>query len=302
MGGGSSKRTQVRAPARRRSAVNAGSIDPEAAANFEKKVVPKSDETVEAIRKALEGNDLFTHLDKNELQDLLDCMFEVTAKKDEEIITQGADGDNFYVMNEGTAEVYVDNNKVHEYVNGGSFGELALIYGTPRAATVKATCDMTLYAMDRDTYRHILMGSVLKKRQLYDDVLKKVNVLSELDDYERSSLADALQQVTFKEGDVIIKQGDEGDDFFFVIDGQCVVTQTNESGETGEVATLGTGDFFGEIALLTNEPRKATVTAKGEATICAKLDRGRFERVLGPCEEILRRNMENYKQFTGKSE
>lgn len=39
---------------------------------------------------------------------------------------------------------------------------------------------MTLYAMDRDTYRHILMGSVLKKRQLYDDVLKKVKVLSEL--------------------------------------------------------------------------------------------------------------------------
>ena len=55
-------------------------------------MVPKSDETVQAIRKALEGNDLFTHLDKNELQDLLDCMFEVTAKKDEDIITQGTPG------------------------------------------------------------------------------------------------------------------------------------------------------------------------------------------------------------------
>ena len=62
------------------------------------------------------------------------------------------------------------------------------------------------------------------------------------------------------------------------------------------MAELGTADFFGEIALLTGEPRKATVVAKGGVT-CGSLPRERFERVLGPCEEILRRNMDNYRQF-----
>jgi cAMP-dependent protein kinase regulator len=59
---------------------------------------------------------------------------------------------------------------------------------------------------------------------------------------------------------------------------------------------LKTADFFGEIALLTHKPRAATVTAKTAVT-CAKLDRERFERVLGPCEDVLRRNMENYEKF-----
>lgn len=60
---------------------------------------------------------------------------------------------------------------------GGSFGELALIYGTPRAATVKAKVHCKLWAIDRDTYRRILMGSTIKKRKLYDEFLSKVSIL-----------------------------------------------------------------------------------------------------------------------------
>ena len=97
-------------------------------------------------------------------------------------------------------------------------------------------------------------------------------------------------------GQEIIKQGDTGDKFYIITEGTCVVNQTNDAGESGEVAQLATADFFGEIALLTGDPRKATVVAKG-AVKCGTLPRDRFERVLGPCEQILRRNMDNYKQF-----
>lgn len=61
---------------------------------------------------------------------------------------------------------------------GGSFGELALIYGTPRAATIKAKTDCRLWAIDRDTYRRILMGSQIRKRKLYDELLRNVEILS----------------------------------------------------------------------------------------------------------------------------
>lgn len=61
-------------------------------------------------------------------------------------------------------------------VDVGSFGELALIYGTPRAATVKAKTDVKLWAIDRDTYRRILMGSTIRKRKLYEEFLSKVNI------------------------------------------------------------------------------------------------------------------------------
>jgi CRP-like cAMP-binding protein len=75
--------------------------------------------------------------------------------------------------------VYVNSNLVTTIGESGSFGELALIYGTPRAATVKAKVDCKLWAIDRDTYRRILMGSTIRKRKLYEELLCKVSILGE---------------------------------------------------------------------------------------------------------------------------
>lgn len=60
---------------------------------------------------------------------------------------------------------------------GGSFGELALIYGTPRAATVRAKTDVKLWGIDRDSYRRILMGSTIRKRKMYEEFLSRVSIL-----------------------------------------------------------------------------------------------------------------------------
>lgn len=60
---------------------------------------------------------------------------------------------------------------------GGSFGELALIYGTPRAATVRARTPLKLWGLDRDSYRRILMGSTIRKRRMYDEFLSRVSIL-----------------------------------------------------------------------------------------------------------------------------
>lgn len=73
------------------------------------------------------------------------------------ILVTGDEGDNFYVIDSGEVEVYVNNQMVPNISEGGSFGELALIYGTPRAATVKAKTDVKLWGIDRLSYRRILM-------------------------------------------------------------------------------------------------------------------------------------------------
>ena len=74
-------------------------------------------------------------------------------------------------------KIFVNNVPVATIGEGGSFGELALIYGTPRAATVKAKNSCKLWAIDRDTYRRILMGSIIRKRKLYEEFLAKVSIL-----------------------------------------------------------------------------------------------------------------------------
>jgi len=75
------------------------------------------------------------------------------------------------------AQVYVNSELVTVIGEGGSFGELALIHGTPRAATVRAKTDMKLWGLDRDSYRRILMGSTIRKRKMYEEFLSRVSIL-----------------------------------------------------------------------------------------------------------------------------
>lgn len=301
----------------RRGGISSETVTEEEATNYVKKVVPKDFKTMDALAKAIAKNVLFSHLDDNERPDILDAMFPVSAHSGEVIIRQGDEGDNFYVIDQGEVEVFVDGNMVTVIGEGGSFGELALIYGTPRAATVKAKTDVKLWGLDRDSYRRILMGSTIRKRKMYEEFLSKVSILESLEKWERYTVADALEPCSFEDGETIVKQGEPGDDFYIIVEGRAVVLQQRSSaaaaaGGVGgiggivdteppvEVGHLGPSDYFGEIALLLDRPRAATVVARGPLK-CVKLDRARFERVLGPCADILKRNIQLYNSFVSLS-
>jgi len=282
---------------RRRGAVSAEPLHEEDAASYVKKVVPKDDATMASLAKAIAKNVLFSHLDENERSDIFDAMFPTIAEKEEVIIQQGDEGDNFYIIDQGEVDIYVSGKKVVSLCEGGSFGELALIYGTPRAATVQAASRVKLWGIDRDSYRRILMGSTIRKRKMYEELLAKVSILENLDAWERLTVADALEAVSYEDGKDVVKQGERGDDFFIVVSGNATVTQSRqEGGASEEVGQLGPSDYFGEIALMLDRPRAATVTASGQLK-CVKLDRARFERVLGPCADILKRNIAHYNSF-----
>ncbi|NXU13762.1 KAP0 kinase, partial [Pardalotus punctatus] len=311
----------------RRGAISAEVYTEEDAASYVRKVIPKDYKTMAALAKAIEKNVLFTHLDDNERSDIFDAMFPVTYIAGETVIQQGNvcsfffssslgdEGDNFYVVDQGEMDVYVNSEWATSVGEGGSFGELALIYGTPRAATVKAKTNVKLWGIDRDSYRRILMASIphnlqlcfglcgntLRKRNMYEKFLSKVSILESLDKWERLTVADALEPVQFEDGQKIVVQGEPGDEFFIILEGTAAVLQRrSENEEFVEVGRLGPSDYFGEIALLMNRPRAATVVARGPLK-CVKLDRPRFERVLGPCSDILKRNIQQYNSFVSLS-
>lgn len=289
------------APRPRRGAVSAETYSEDDAANYVKKVIPKNYAATAAIARALEKNVLFAHLDDREKADIFDAMLPVNHKAGECIIKQGDEGDNFYVIDEGEVDVYVNDNLVTSISDSGAFGELALIYGTPRAATVKAKSDVKLWAIDRDTYRRILMGSTIRKRKMYEEFLSKVSILDSLDKWEKLTIADALVPITFPDGHIVVEQGHAGEDFYIIEEGKAIVLQQkNENEPQVEVGQLGPGDYFGEVALLFNRPRAATVKASGPLK-CVKLDRARFERLLGNLADILKRNMEHYNSLISLS-
>ncbi|KAI9357785.1 cyclic nucleotide-binding-like protein [Pilaira anomala] len=275
----------------RRTSVSAESMAP-STQGFIKKFIQKTPEQIESIKKSVNNNFLFKSLDEDHAQDVVNAMVEMCVRHGNAIIEQGGVGDFFYVVQTGTFDCFIGPNKVASYTAGGSFGELALMYNAPRAATVIATLDATLWALDRVTFRTLLMENTSKKRKLYESFLEEVALLKSLEAYERHKIADALESVYFNDGDQIILEGDIGDHFYIIESGLATVYKI-EDGERLDLNELERGGYFGELALLNDSPRAATVIAKGRLK-CATLGKKAFTRLLGPVHEILKRNSENY--------
>ena len=160
------------------------------------------------------------------------------------------------------------------------------MYNAPRAASCIAKGDVRLWALDRVSFKVILMKTTIAKRDAYKGFLEKVESFSELTEYEILTIADALVEETFQDGAIICSQGDRGDKFYLIKDGTAVCTKTKNDGTVNEVAILSPGEYFGEIALLTTKTRQATVTAKC-ALKCLSLERRTFTRVMGSLQELL---------------
>merc|ERR1740117_280496 len=140
---------------------------------------------------------------------------------------------------------------------GDVFGELALLYNCPRAAS----CDVAkgddaaiCWQLDRETFSHIVKEAATKRRSKYCDFLNKVSLLSSLDHYERSQIADGLKSESYKKGDIIVKQDDPGNMFYIVEEGSLYAQKTFASEGARRVMDYKQGDYFGELALLKNQP------------------------------------------------
>ena len=247
----------------RRTSVSAESMAP-SNEEYVKVVVPKTEEQRSRIGAAVKNNFLFRNLDEEQYKDVVDAMSEKRLAPGEEVIKQGGVGDYFYIIETGTVDVWVakfgkPSAKVAQVGAGGSFGELALMYNAPRAAPVVANADCILWALDRITFRRILMDSTSKKRRMYESFLEEVPLLKSLEAYERHKIADALESVIFNDGDTVIKQGDAGDNFHIIESGDAVVTQIDENGQEHAVHTLKKGDYFGGTFQGSFGPRSLTL-------------------------------------------
>jgi cAMP-dependent protein kinase regulator len=284
-------------PLKRRFSVSSESFNPDQV-NVAAKIIPKSEETKASIRENIKHNLLFKNLSEDRIEEVVNAMTEVKYLPNDTVIKEGDDGENMYVIDQGELNVLYASEIVATLGPGKAFGEIALMYNCPRTATIKAKTECKLWAMDRNTFRRILMSDSIKRRALYESFLAKVPIFESLIPYERSKVADALEPVNFNDGHVIIREGDtDGDKFYIVEKGEVVCTKTSTDKSTSvEASRLNEGGYFGELSLLTRQPRQATVTAHGPVK-CLAISRDHFVQVMGPCEEILKRNMVHYATY-----
>lgn len=131
--------------ARRRRSICGENLNPSDKGETIVSKIPKTDEESERILQILKENVLFRHMADEELSTLRDAMFLVEKVAGDVIIKQGDDGDNYYIIDSGGVDVYIKSgpeeqeNKVTSYKEGDSFGELAILYNTRRAASCIAS-------------------------------------------------------------------------------------------------------------------------------------------------------------------
>lgn len=289
----------------KRAAIMSAKEDPSLMEKYDVKshFIKKSDEELKRISEAVKANFLFQHLNKRQTSDLYSVMSAVEIKKGEIVIRQGDEGDRFYVVDSGDYDVRVSGadddhsgsvetlgEVVHTYrgETHSSFGELALMYSKPRAASVVAATNGLLWALDRHAFRSILMKS---DSQEIIKCLRKVEILESLAISQLKRLNDVLTEVTYDDGDHMITQGDVGDQFYILTTGKAVCTVKIECPDSGavsfkEVLHLKEFDYFGERALLMDAPRAANVVAVGTVKVL-QVGRTAFEECLGPLQDMI---------------
>ncbi len=270
------------------------------------RVIPKTADQIDRIKDKCMQSFIFNSLEDKELKTVIDSFEEKKYPAGQNVITQGEEGDVLYLVDSGE----LDCEKVFKagdpptylktYKPGESFGELALLYNAPRAATIRAKTDATCWALDRECFNNIVKDAAIKKREKYENTLKKVELLKSIDPYELGQICDALKTKNFAKGEIIIKQGEKGDIFYILDEGNAHAEKVFEEGKKPQrVKDYEAGGYFGELALLKNEPRAATIIADNNCR-CLFLDRMAFKRLLGPLENILQRNSENYIKYMKK--
>ena len=125
------------------------------------------------------------------------------------------------------------------------------------------------------------------ERATRDTLLSRVEVFAPLDDDDRAALGRGLHHLEFAAGEQIVRQGEMGDSLYLVRSGEVGVNLTID-GVSREVARIGAGEFFGEMAVMTGEVRTATCIACG-AVSCYRLDHDTLRAVLDAKPEIAER-------------
>ncbi len=248
----------------------------------------KSETQREQLRDCLKDNFLFAGISEMDLDLLVKAAQVVPITKGQEVIKQGDAGDYFYIVESGMYQVVVDGKTEPVSLGPGkAFGELALMYNTPRAASVQALTNGAVFQLDRDTFRYTIANSVESKHKEAVSILKTVSILRGLEESQFDEIADAVEMRTFKEGTIIFHKGQTGKIFYMIKDGKVKIT---DLGSMTPDVKLKAGDHFGERALLTGEPRVGTAVAETTCHVMM-IDRELFAQKLGSIQHLMAKNL-----------
>mmetsp|Transcript_19465 Transcript_19465/g.48766 ORF Transcript_19465/g.48766 Transcript_19465/m.48766 type:complete len:823 (-) Transcript_19465:925-3393(-) len=271
----------------------------------------KNETEQKLILDAILNNKKLTEIIEFE-QPHLDAMVAAAWKKPcqpgDSIISQGdIQAEEFYVVNSGEFEVSVQGaggdsvdskavaaKTVGTLQPGASFGELALLYQAPRAATVTCKRQGTLFVIDRYTFKEALRRANVDRIKGFLKIIDSIRLFDCMLADEKEAVANALVETNFILGETIIKEGDVGNAFYILKKGTIAFTKRDPSdGEDKVISYMDAskpekGCFFGERSLLKQETRAATARVTSSEAVALALSKERFEEMLGSLSDMIK--------------
>jgi len=231
----------------------------------------------------------FWELSPEEAKVFFSRLKEDRRKAGEIIIRQGEEGDKFYIIKSGQVEISIQKDGGPVQIaallaRGDYFGEIALIKKVPRTATARAVADCSLLTLERADFE-LLMSQKVDLGPRIDRLLEnrgflvKLPLFSEFAPAQVAMAASRLIPRRCQPGEAVITQGEMGDSFFIIKEGQFEVW-VERDGQKSKVAALGPGEYFGEIALLLDMPRTASVVSQSQGLVL-QLHKDDFKSLLG---------------------
>jgi cytochrome P450/CRP-like cAMP-binding protein len=191
------------------------------------------------------------------------------------IIRQGETAADFHIISAGQVVVlkereFGEPQELARLGEGDYFGEIGLLQGVPRTATVQAQTAVETIALGRETFTNLVGEADLTSREIALVIRRRLMsatlamALPRLERKQISALWPQLHWLTFAPGETIVRKGDPADRFYMIVRGQVDVVNSHPDGRESPLCRLGEGDYFGEIGLMQASPRSATVRASGQ--------------------------------------
>eukprot|EP00928_Gymnodinium_smaydae_P026769 TRINITY_DN2091_c0_g2_i1.p1 TRINITY_DN2091_c0_g2~~TRINITY_DN2091_c0_g2_i1.p1 ORF type:complete len:783 (+),score=222.21 TRINITY_DN2091_c0_g2_i1:297-2351(+) len=263
--------------------------------------VSKTPEERAMMTEALKKNEnlnTIMNMDDAKCSQMIDLMWTDTVEANTAIITEGdLNADYFYIVKSGCFAITKKGGSqsaenaaqsIGKLARGSTFGELALLYFNPRAATIMAEEKSTVYVIDRKQFKNILSKAGDANAEEYVKHLDKVELFNALKEAEKKELAKALQELSLSKGEGIFEQGEKGDFFYILTEGTVEIIKDGKQ-ETTLTATPSESKIFGELALIDGAPRSATIKVTSEKATALCMDKTSFDMLLGPMAELQKR-------------
>jgi len=243
----------------------------------------------ERVGDQLPPTPLLSVLDESEIAQLIGVMKLARRRAGQHVIEVGQPASSVFWLARGEATVTRDGETLGELRSGAFFGEIGLLAGTTRTATVSCGGECWLLeiparAVEDIATRAPRLATVLAeyaRARLLSNVMRTSELFQRIEEGERKVLLGRFQSSMARAGDKIVTQGEDNEKLHVVVSGRCEVV-----GDGNLVARLTVGDGFGESSLLRRAPAIADVIAV-ENTVTLSLSRADFDDIAVKHPELL---------------